>query len=131
MARIEPLDSEDVPDLEEVFQIKSDTLGFVPNNALTIVRWPELARAYGQLSQAVKTCRHRHITARLPTWFSSWLSILPANTAGTALSRAISKTKLEQVWNSRRAILFTQAERAALRLATASGFSSSQVTDEL
>jgi len=102
MARLEPLDQEQAPDLEEVFQIKSDTLGFVPNSALTIARWPELARAYGQLSQAVTT--RRHVTGELASLIFLMASTAAgcqyrrAHSVGTASSRGIAKAKLKQVW---------------------------------
>ena len=134
MSRLQPLPREAVPGLESVFGIKEATLGFVPNSALTMARWPELARAYGELSMAISAVRH------LPEGLSNLVFLVAslaggcrycqAHSVGAGIRKGVDPVKLTKVWEFESSPLFTDAERAALRLALAAGATPTTVTDE-
>lgn len=134
MARVQPLDPSEAPELSEVFRIKQQSLGFIPNSALTMARWPELARAYGALTEAIASAR------RLPSGLASLVFLMASSAAGCqycvahsaskAAGRGVLESKLEAVWEFETSPLFDEAERSALRLALAAGVTPSAVTDE-
>lgn len=134
MSRVSPLSPGEVPELAEVFEIKRQSLGFVPNSALIMARWPELARAYGMLTAAIASGRS------LPQGLASLVFLVASNAAGCmycvahAASKATSKgvldSKIEAVWEFESSPLFSDAERAALNLALAAGAAPPAVTDE-
>ena len=135
MARVPPLDPADVPELAEVFAVKERSLGFVPNSALTMARWPELARAYGQLTAAIASAH------RLPAGLANLVFLVASNAAGCmycvahSASKALGRLgtepgKVEAVWEFETSPLFDDGERAALRLAAAAGVTPAAVTDE-
>ena len=132
--RIEPLDRGSVPDLEDVFAVKQAILGFVPNSALIMARWPELARAYAALTGAIASAH------RLPPGLANLVFLVASNaagcmycvahSAGKAIKQDLPAMKLEAVWEFETSALFDEAERAALRLALAAGVAPPAVTDE-
>lgn len=134
MSRVSPLSPEEVPELADVFEIKRQSLGFVPNSALTMARWPELARAYGMLTSAIASARC------LPQGLASLVFLVASNAAGCmycvahaaskASSNGVIDSKLEAVWEFHSNPIFSEAERAALSLALAAGGAPPSVTDE-
>ncbi|MGH8871699.1 MAG: carboxymuconolactone decarboxylase family protein [Acidimicrobiia bacterium] len=134
MARVKPLDPNEVPQLADLFAARRRGLGFVPNSALTIARWPELAEAYGALADAIASTR------KLPPGLSSLIFLMASSAAGCeycvahgaskAVNKGVLESKLEAVWDFETSPLFDDAERAALRLALAAGVTPSAVTDE-
>lgn len=134
MARVTPLDPKQVPELADLLEARRRSLGFVPNSALTMARWPELAKAYGALSDAI--ARTRKLTPGL----SSLIFLVASNAAGCeycvahgaskAINKGVIEAKLDAVWEFETSPLFDEAERSALRLALAAGITPSAVTDE-
>lgn len=134
MARIDPLNVDSVSDLDDVFEAKRKRLGFVPNSALTMARWPELAHAYGQLTTAIGSSR------ALPDGLANLVFLVASNAAGCmycvahsankAIDRGTAVEKLEAVWEFETSPLFEEPERAALRLAMAAGASPPAVTEQ-
>ena len=55
MARVPPLQREDVPEFEDAFQPVEERMGFLPNSLLTMARGPEILRAAASLAQATRT----------------------------------------------------------------------------
>lgn len=53
MARVIPLQREQVKDLKAVFEITEAVMGFVPNSMLIMARDPDLLAAFAQLSAVV------------------------------------------------------------------------------
>jgi hypothetical protein len=50
---MKPLPAETTPELQGVFSVFEDILGFVPNSLLTMQRRPELVRGFGALTQSL------------------------------------------------------------------------------
>jgi len=133
MPRVDPLKREEVPELEDVFRIKEQTLGFVPNSALTLARWPDLARSYRQLSAAVASTRYLSTDLMelvfLMASMAGGCRYCQAHSAYVGRSIGIPQAKLDDVWTFESSSLFSDAERAALRLALAAGSHPPMVTD--
>ena len=53
MARISTLSREQLPDFEPMFQILDNTMGYIPNNFLSMAHWPELLGAFGGLAATI------------------------------------------------------------------------------
>jgi len=134
VARVKPLDPSEVPELAHLLEARRRGLGFLPNSALTIARWPELAEAYGKLADAIASTR------KLSPGLSSLIFLVASNAAGCeycvahgaskAITKGVLESKLEGVWEFENSPLFDAAERSALRLALAAGVTPSAVTDE-
>lgn len=138
MARIKPLSDEELQALEtteSVFATAEGTIGFVPNSARTILRWPALATAFRGLAAAM-----REAVDTLPTGLANLIHLMASNAAGcmycqahgavTTIAHGVPEEKLAAVWEFEESALFTEAERAALRLARAAAYSPSLATDD-
>jgi hypothetical protein len=49
MANMRPLPREEHPELEELFRLYDETMGFLPNSLFTMARRPEILRAFSEL----------------------------------------------------------------------------------
>lgn len=134
MPRVAPLSRGDAAELEDVFRIKERSLGFVPNSALIMARWPELARAYGQLSAALSTTRKISSDlvelVFLVASLAAGCRYCQAHSAYVGRSLGISQEKLDDVWLYSSSEHFSDPERVALDLAVAAGTHPPGVTDQ-
>ena len=121
MANLDPLRREDLPELEDLFGHYDETLSFVPNSLYTMARRPEILRAFSDL--ITKIWR----TGTLPIELKPLLAVVSSQAAGCrycqaheavdARERGVGADKIAAVWEFENSPLFTEAERAALRLA--------------
>lgn len=121
MANLDPLRREDLPELEELFQHYDDTLSFVPNSLYTMARQPQILRAFSDL--ITKIWR----TGTLPIELKPLIAVISSQAAGCrycqaheavdARERGVDAEKIAAVWEFETNPLFSEAERAALRLA--------------
>lgn len=138
MARINPLTNEEISSLENaeaVFSTANNTIGFIPNSARTILRWPALATAFRGLAAAMGEA-----VDTLPTGLANLIHLMASNAAGctycqahgavTTIAHGVPEEKLAAVWEFETSDLYSEAERAALRLAMAAAHSPSRATDE-
>lgn len=134
MARIEPLPRDQVPELEDVLDHYERTRGFVPNSLRIMGYRPDIARAVGQLNRAVL------YEGTLDTGLKMLATIVASYAAGCRYCQAHQVTrsehydvpaeKIEAVWDFETSELFTDAERAALRLARDAAQVPNAVTEE-
>jgi uncharacterized peroxidase-related enzyme len=121
MANVDPLRREDLPDLEDLFKHYDNTLSFVPNSLFTMARRPEILRAFSDL--ITKIWR----TGTLPIQLKPLVAVISSQAAGCrycqaheavdARERGVEAEKIAAVWEFETSPLFSEAERAALRLA--------------
>lgn len=134
MPRIEPLDREKLPEYEETFTAVEDALGVLPNSTLTMARWPQLMTAFAELNAVVMG--EGRISGVLKQMVASMVSsaagctYCQAHTAHVAERRGADEQKLAQLWQFESSALFSDAERAALRVAHGAGCVPNAVTDE-
>ena len=121
MAHVKPLRREDLPELDELFQLYDDTLSFCPNSLPTMARRPEILRVFSDLITAVWR------TGTVPTYLEPLVAMVASTVAGCrycqaheavdARMRGVPDEKIAAVWEFESSRLFSDAERAALRFA--------------
>ena len=120
MAHVAPLRREDLPQFKERFDHYERTRGFVPNSILTMARRPRIAEAFMDLNQAVL------YEGTVPEELKMLVSLVASQAAGCRYCQAhmanlahiyrASAEKIAAVWEYETSPLFSEAERAALRL---------------
>jgi alkylhydroperoxidase family enzyme len=134
MARIQPVPRDELPEFEEYFQEIESIAGYLPNAYLTVAHNPEILRGLRALSTALRSLHG--VDAGLKVLMCHLASsavgcrFCEAHTSKTARTNGVPDAKIVAVWEFEQSDLFTDAERAALRLALAMGQSPNAVTDE-
>ena len=134
MSRLPPLRREDVPEHEPTFQLVESALGVLPNSTLTMARWPELMEAFARLNQVVMA--ERTVSGELKQLVAAVVSnaagcaYCQAHTSHVAQRRGADARKIEALWEYETSPLFSDAERAALRVAQGAGTLPNAVTDD-
>ena len=125
MAHVDPLAREDLAEFEEGFARVEQMMGFVPNSMFTMARVPGLLPAFQSLAGAIlgQPLIPRDLAQMVAMMASvgSGCRYCQAHTGHTAERMGIGADKLEAIWNFETSDLFTDAERAALRIAFHSG----------
>tara|TARA_B100001750_G_scaffold246086_1_gene267396 strand:+ start:119 stop:715 length:597 start_codon:yes stop_codon:yes gene_type:complete len=135
MPHMNPLPLDDLPaDIQERFSFYKETRGFTPNSIQTMVRRPDIVRAFMQLNQAVL------YEGTVPEELKMLASLIASQAAGCRYCQAhmanlskiykASDEKISRVWEFETADCFSEAERAALRLAYKGAMSPAQATQE-
>jgi uncharacterized peroxidase-related enzyme len=122
MPRIDPLPRETLGDLNSVITAVETRMGFVPNSQLILVRRPKVLRAFAQLGAAINgpsstiTPQLRNLVSQMASR-AAGCGYCMAHTTHTAERVGISAEKEEALWSYETSPLFSDAERAALRVA--------------
>lgn len=134
MAHIEPLPRDAVPEFKERFDHYEKTRGFVPNSIQTMARRPNIARAFMDLNKAVL------YEGTVPEELKMLVSLIASQAAGCRYCQAhmanlssiyqASDAKIRAVWEFETSELFSEAERAALRLAYRASLVPNEATAE-
>ncbi len=135
MANMRPLDPSSLPgDIRERFEHYQKTRGFTPNSIQTMARRPDIVRAFMQLNQAVL------YEGTVDGELKMLVSLIASQAAGCRYCQAhmanladiyeASRDKIAAVWEFETSDQFTDAERAALRVACFGAMSPSQVTEK-
>jgi len=136
MPRIPPAQANATPETEKLMEAMIKNMGFPANSFLTMSHWPELAVAFANLARTVNfteselpTSTKRlvgHIVSR-----ASGCQYCSAHTGFQATrSGGVEEEKIEAAFEYETSPLFTDAERAALRVAQAAAAVPNSVTDE-
>lgn len=134
MARLEPLPRESVPDAAKpLMEFGEELMGFTSNDALIMARNPALLKAsaemvgavYGQgtLSPSLKRLIG-YVTSS-----AAGCKYCQVHTADGAHKAGMDAEKIKAAWEFESSDLFTDRERAALRVALGGGVTPSNVTD--
>ena len=121
MAHINRLGRSDLPEFEAGFEIIEAAMGFVPRSMFTMGRNPELLKAFGALSFTVLDPGRvdgglKQLVAHVAST-AAGCRYCQAHTASSATRNGVDEAKVEAVWSFETDDRFTDAERAALRLA--------------
>jgi uncharacterized peroxidase-related enzyme len=121
MANMTPLVRGEHPELEEVFRLYDETMSFVPNSLFTMARRPEILRAFSDLITQIWR------TGTVPVGLKPLVALVSSTAAGCrycqaheavdAMMRGVPDEKIASIWAFERSPLYSDAERAALRLA--------------
>lgn len=135
MSRLDPLPRESIKGLDDTFDFVKGRLGFVPNSMLILARRPDIARAFGQLNATINgptssiTPQLRNLVSQMASR-DAGCGYCMAHTTHTAERVGISTEKEAALWNYETSPLFSDAERAAMRVAQRAARVPNEVTDE-
>jgi uncharacterized peroxidase-related enzyme len=133
MPRVEPVSRESLAEFEPFFAMVEQVMGFVPNSMLTMGRSPDLLRAFGGLSAAVLVGSSLDPGLRQLIAFvssnASGCRYCQAHTSHSAERAGVDAQKIESAFEYETSDLFTDAERAALRLAQYASLVPNEATD--
>lgn len=125
MPHVEPLARDSLPQYEPVFQVVEKNMGFLPRSVLTMSRVPPLAEGF--MAMGAAALENKVLTPELTNLITQVVSnadgcrYCQAHTGATLANNGVPDEKIEAVWEFETSDLFTDAERAALRLAFAAG----------
>jgi uncharacterized peroxidase-related enzyme len=132
MANMQPLPREENANLEHLFRLYDETMGFVPNSLFTMARRPEILRAFSELITQIWR------TGTVPMGLKPLIAIAASKAAGCqycqaheavdAKMRGESAERISEIWNFERSPLYSDAERAALRFARDASLVPNEVT---
>jgi len=135
MPRLAPLPREELTDLGEILRASESRMGFLPNSQRIMARRPELLRAFAQLGAAINGPSST-IDPQLRNMVSQMASraagcgYCMAHTAHTAERVGIAAEKENALWEYETSPLFSEAERAALKVAQCAAQVPNAVTDD-
>ena len=134
MAHLAPLDRHDLPQFKDRFDHYASTRGFVPNSILTMSRRPAIAEAFMDLNKAVlyegTVSEELKMLVSLIASQAAGCRYCQAHMANLASIYAASDEKIAAVWDYEQNELFSDAERAALRLAFHASLVPNEATPE-
>ncbi len=134
MPHLPPLPREAVPEFKERFEHYENTRGFIPNSILTMSRRPAIAAAFMQLNKVVlyegTVDEELKMLVSLIASQAAGCRYCQAHMANLASIYQASDKKIAAVWAFQESDLFSDAERAALRLAVNASLLPNQATQE-
>jgi len=121
MAHITPLDRSELSEFEVVFELTEAAMGFVPRSMYTMGRNPALLQAFAQLAGTVLGPGRvdgglKQLVAHVAST-AAGCRYCQAHTASSATRNGVDADKVEAVWSFESDERYSDAERAALRLA--------------
>ena len=133
MARIPPAPRHDLGDHEALMNALEQTMGYLPNNMLTMAHWPELLGAFCGLGSTILHAgivepELKQLVAMVAST-AHGCEYCQAHTSHSAHQQGASREKLTAVFEFESSSLFTERERVALRLAWRGALQPNQVSD--
>lgn len=134
MPRLTPLSIETMPELADVAANTQARLGFIANSIRTLAYRPKIAHAFTALAQAINgpdTTLDRQLRSMIAQVASrtAGCGYCMAHTAHSGLKAGIAEEKERALWEYETSPLFTEAERAALRVAQLAAMVPNAVSD--
>lgn len=135
MSRIEPLSIDELPaEQRDALTHAADIMGFVANDALVMARNPDMLQAFAALVAAVyapgKVDDGLKRLVGFMTSAAAGCQYCMGHTAFTSQRHGVDAEKLAAIWEFEQSSLFSDAEKAALRVALLAGQSPGGVADE-
>jgi alkylhydroperoxidase family enzyme len=134
MANVAPVSRDQLPEFEEYFEHLDEHAGYVPNSFLTMAHHPDLLRGYIAFAASVASLDSvdRGLKVLMSHLASSSFGcrFCEAHTANTGVRGGVNEAKIAAVWEFEQSELFSDAERAALRLARDAGRVPNETTPE-
>ena len=125
MAHIQPLPRDTNPELAARLDHYEATRGFIPNSILTMQHRPAIATAFMELNRAVlyegSVSVELKMLVSLVSSYAAGCSYCQSHMANLSSIYDASDEKIAAIWNFENSALFSDAERAALRLALNAG----------
>ena len=127
MAHLNPVPLAEVKDddIRERFEHYRNTRGFTPNSIMTMVRRPNIVRAFMALNQAVlyegTVPEETKMLVSLACSYAAGCLYCQSHMTNLASIYKASDEKIAALWDFENSTLFNDAERAAIRLALKAG----------
>jgi AhpD family alkylhydroperoxidase len=125
MTLVTPKRREDLPEMEPIFQMVEANMGFVPESMLTMGHWPELLQGLSAFAGGIIG------GGELDPGLKQLIAFVVSNAAGcrycqahtshNAEKQGVSEEKIQAAFEFETSDLFTDAEKAALRVALHAG----------
>jgi uncharacterized peroxidase-related enzyme len=125
MTHIIPKQREDIPELEPMLKMVEASMGFLPTSMMTMAHWPELTQAFGGLGATV--LNSGELDAGLKQMIAFAVSnaagcrYCQAHTANSAQKNNVNAEKIKAIFEFETNDLFSEQEKAALRVAVHAG----------
>ena len=134
MARIRPLQREEMPEFEHLFVAAEEADHFVPNFIRTLARRPEIYKAHRKLRDAIVgpglvSEEFKVMIAQVAS-FSAGCMYCAAHNANFARRRDVGAEREADIWAYETSPHFSEAERTALRVAQGAAQVPNAVTDD-
>lgn len=136
MAHMQPLDLDQIQDKELLDKLKhyEKTRGFIPNSVKTMSRRPNIAKSFAALNQAIlyegTVSEELKMLISLVSSVAAGCRYCQSHMANLASIYKASDAKIAAVWEFESSELFSDAERAALRLALHAGYLPNEASEE-
>jgi len=134
MTRMTPKTREALPDMEPVFQAIEANMGFVPNSMLTMAHWPELPQSFGSFAGDIIGGGELERSLKQLIAFvvsnAAGCRYCQAHTSHGAEANGVSPEKIQAAFEFETSSLFTDPEKAALRVALHAGMVPNAVEPE-
>lgn len=125
MTHIRTLERDDIPELEPLLDAVEAGMGFVPNSFLTMAHWPEMLKSFSNFAGTVLNAGSVDPGLKQLVAFvasnAAGCRYCQAHTSHNATRRGVSTAKVAAAFDFETSELFTDAERAALRVALHGG----------
>lgn len=134
MTRIAPLPPDQVPkEVNPVLEFAEQTMGFTPNDVLTMARWPELLQAMLPVvgvifSPGAVPMELKRLVATIASAAAGCQYCVAHNVLGLQ-QEGVAADKQAAIWEFDTHAVFSAAERAALNYARGAARTPSAVTD--
>ena len=134
MTHITPKQRDELSELEPMLQMVEASMGFLPTSMMTMAHWPELTQAFGGLGATV--LNSGELDAGLKQMIAFAVSnaagcrYCQAHTANSAQKNNVSVEKIKAVFEFETNDLFSEQEKAALRVAVHAGMVPNAVETE-
>lgn len=134
MTRIVPLPPDQVPtEVRPVLEFAEQTMGFTPNDVLTMAHWPELLQAMLPMvgvifSPGAATMELKRLVATIASAAAGCQYCVAHNALGLQ-QEGVAADKQAAIWQFDTHAAFSEAERAALNYARGAAQTPSAVTD--
>jgi uncharacterized peroxidase-related enzyme len=135
MPHLDPVPLADVPeaDIRERFEHYRKTRGFTPNSIMTMVRRPNIVRAFMALNQAVlyegTVPEETKMLVSLACSYAAGCRYCQSHMANLSSLYKAPDAKIAALWNFEKSDLFNSAERAAISLALKAGALPNEASD--
>jgi uncharacterized peroxidase-related enzyme len=125
MPHIQPLARNQLSQFEPIFQAVEASMGFVPTSFFTMAHWPELLQHFMPLAGTVLNSGNVDLGLKQMVAYvasnAAGCRYCQAHTSHNAVERGVSAEKMAHAFEFDQSDLFSDAERAALRVALHGG----------
>jgi uncharacterized peroxidase-related enzyme len=125
MTHITPKHRDELPELAPMLQMVEASMGFLPTSMMTMAHWPELSQAFGGLGATILNSGELDPGLKQLIAFAvsnaAGCRYCQAHTAQSAQKNNVSLEKIQAVFEFERSALFSDQEKAALRVAVHAG----------